>query len=102
MSYEVCFDSRRGSGNDVNCFFFLVKIAGDGTRWKLEIEYTLWLVFSLFCVWVWSCMHQMSKLRVRFLFLGDWLIIILDPDVFLKGEVNFLWVSWISLSRRFF
>lgn len=22
---------------DVNCFFFLVKIAGDGTRWKLEM-----------------------------------------------------------------
>lgn len=41
MSYEVCFDSRRGSGNDVNCFFFFVKIAGDGT--EMEIEYTLWL-----------------------------------------------------------
>lgn len=40
-------------------------------RWKLEIEYTLWLVFSLFCVWVWvwSCTHQMSELRVGFLFL---------------------------------
>lgn len=25
--------------------FFLMKIAGDGTRWKLEIEYTFWLVF---------------------------------------------------------
>lgn len=41
-------------------------------------------------------MHQMSELRVGFLF-WDWLImmiIILDPDVFLKGGfVNFSWVS---------
>lgn len=40
---------------------------GDG---RLEIEYTLWLDFSLFCLWVWSFMHQMSELRVGFLFLG--------------------------------
>lgn len=39
MIYEACFDSRRGCGNDVNCFiFFSVKIAGDGTRWKLEMK----------------------------------------------------------------
>lgn len=51
---EACFDSRRGCGNDVNCFVFFVKIAGDGTRWKLEMEVgdriylTLWLVFFTF------------------------------------------------------
>lgn len=76
MIYEVCFDSRRGCGMDVNCFFlFCVKIAGDGTEmevgdegWRSNIPCGLF--FSLFCVWVWSFMHQMSELRVGFLFLG--------------------------------
>lgn len=51
-------------------------------RWKLEMEgwrsnipIASW-VFSLFCVWVWSCTHQMSELRVGFLFWGG----LLDHD----------------------
>lgn len=58
----------------------------------MEVGDRIYLIagfFHFFCVWVWSFMHQMSELRVGFLFLwGDWLImmiIILDPDVFLKG-----------------
>lgn len=43
-------------------------------RWKLEMEgwrsnIPYGWIFSLFCVWVWSFMHQMSELRVGFLFL---------------------------------
>lgn len=55
MIYEACFDPRRGSGNDVNCFFFLfVKIARDGTkmeqRWKVgdRIYLMAGFFFSLF------------------------------------------------------
>lgn len=78
MIYEACFDSRRGSGNDVNCFSFsFVKIAGDGTKmevgdgsWRSNIPYGLFFFhFFAVWVWVWSCMHQMSELRVGFLFL---------------------------------
>lgn len=73
----------------------------DGS-WRSNIPYGLFF-FSLFCVWVWvwSCTHQMSELRVGFLFLG-----LVDhhsrPRCIFEGGVNFLWVSWISLSRRFF
>lgn len=50
MIYEVCFDSRRGCGMDVNCFFlFCVKIAGDGTEmevgdegWRSNIPIASW------------------------------------------------------------
>lgn len=82
MIYEACFDSRRGSGNDVNCFFF--SFCKDCWRWnKMEVGDEGWrsnipygLFFSLFYVWVWvwSFMHQMSELRVGFLFLWGGLV----------------------------
>lgn len=52
MIYEACFDSRRGSGNDVNCFFFGVKIAGDGT--KMEVGDRIYLIAS----WVFTFLRM--------------------------------------------
>lgn len=69
----------------------------DGS-WRSNIPIASWF-FSLFCLWVWSFMHQMSELRVGFLFWGG----LVDHDdrhsrprcVFEgEGGVNFLWVSW--------
>lgn len=74
MIYEACFDSRRGSGMDVNCFFLSRSLEME-QRWKLEIEVgdRIYLMAGLFTfllgVWVWSCTHQMSELRVGYLFL---------------------------------
>lgn len=80
-------------------------------RWKLEMEgwrsnipYGWGIFFSLFCVWVWSWTHRISELRVGFLFFGG----LIDHDdhhsrprcIFERG-VNFSWMNWISLSRRF-
>lgn len=45
MIYEACFDSRRRCGNDVNCFFFFVKIAGDGT--EMEVGDRIYLMAGL-------------------------------------------------------
>lgn len=80
MIYEACFDSRRGCEMDVNCSFFFCKDCWRWEqRWKLEMKVgdRIYLMaggvfFSLFrvWVWVWSFMHQMSELRVEFLFLG--------------------------------
>lgn len=57
MIYEACFDSRRGCGNDVNCFVFF--FGKDCWRWnKMEVGDGGWRSNIPIASWVFTFLRM--------------------------------------------